>query len=61
VRRWNKRTGLNAVLVFLELNGWSVDDPDGILYEAMVGLACGTQTRSGLAEVFVELSVRVDD
>lgn len=26
----NKRTGLNAALVFLELNGWSVEDLQGV-------------------------------
>src|SRR5688572_17962908 len=33
----NKRTGLNAALVFLDINGWSVDDPQGELYDAMIG------------------------
>lgn len=47
----NKRTGLNAALVFLELNGWTVDDSEGDLYEAIIGLATGAQTKSGLAEV----------
>ena len=33
----NKRTGLNAALVFLELNGWSVDDPNKRLLQAADG------------------------
>lgn len=57
----NKRTGLNAALVFLELNGWTVDDSEGDLYEAIIGLATGAQTKSGLAEVFRSFANRVDD
>lgn len=53
----NKRTGLNAALVFLELNGWTVDDSEGDLYEAIIGLATGAQTKSGLAEVFRVLPI----
>jgi death-on-curing protein len=45
----NKRTGLNAALVFLEINGWSVDDPHEELYDAMIGLAIGTHTKWSLA------------
>ena len=57
----NKRTGLNAALVFLDINGWSVDDPQGELYDAMIGLATGTHTKASLAEVFRRLSQRVND
>lgn len=57
----NKRTGLNTALVFLELNGWTVDDSEGDLYEAIIGLATGAQTKSGLAEVFRSFANRVDD
>lgn len=56
----NKRTGLNAALVFLELNGWSVDDPQGELYGAMIGLATGALNKSGLAEVFQSLAEHAD-
>lgn len=48
----NKRTALNAALVFLEINGWSVDDPRGEFYDAMIGLATGTHTKSSLALAF---------
>ena len=34
----NKRTGLNAALVFLDVNGWLVLDPEERLHEAMLGL-----------------------
>ena len=35
----NKRTALNAALVFLYLNGWDVVDPEMALYEGMSGFA----------------------
>lgn len=57
----NKRTGLNAALVFLEVNGWSVDDPQEELYDAIIGLATGAYTKSSLAEVLRRLSQRVND
>ena len=34
----NKRTALNAAVVFLGLNGFDVVDDEGILYAAMIGL-----------------------
>ncbi|HET9957101.1 MAG TPA: type II toxin-antitoxin system death-on-curing family toxin, partial [Polyangiaceae bacterium] len=41
----NKRTALNAALVFLGINGWEVDDPDGALYDAMIGISEGTMSK----------------
>jgi death on curing protein len=38
----NKRTGLASALVFLEINGVSVRDPQGLLYGSMVAVASGT-------------------
>jgi death on curing protein len=35
----NKRTGLAAALVFLDVNNTVVTDPDGRLYQAMLDLA----------------------
>lgn len=52
----NKRTGLNAALVFLEINGWSVDDPAGELYPAIVGVATRAQTKASLAAILRRLS-----
>lgn len=57
----NKRTGLNAALVFLELNGWSVDDSRGELYTAVIGLAIGTHTKASLADLLRRLSEQSDD
>lgn len=52
----NKRTALGAALIFLELNGKSVADPKGRLYEAMIGLANDKLDKKGLAKMFKELS-----
>jgi death on curing protein len=57
----NKRTGLNAALVFLELNGASVADSGEELYDAIIGLATGTHSKSTLAELFRRLSQPTDD
>jgi death on curing protein len=48
----NKRTGLNAALLFLELNGADLPaDDEGQLYAAMMLVANGKLTRAGLADV----------
>lgn len=52
----NKRTGLNAALVFLDINGWLVLDPDGRLYGATLGLANHTSDKSTLAALLRELA-----
>ena len=46
-----KRTGLASALVFLELNGISIDDPDGLLYQAMIDVASGSLEKLALAEI----------
>jgi len=43
----NKRTALLATLVFLDFNGVAVADPEGRLYEAMLGVAQAEWTRGG--------------
>lgn len=48
----NKRTALASALVFLELNGVSVHDPHGLLYDAMVNVAAGTFAKGDLAYLF---------
>ncbi|MEP7126363.1 MAG: type II toxin-antitoxin system death-on-curing family toxin [Byssovorax sp.] len=48
----NKRTALNAALVFLEINGVHVEDPTMQLYDAMLGLAARTITKGSLADLF---------
>ncbi|PKB84228.1 MAG: death-on-curing protein [SAR202 cluster bacterium Io17-Chloro-G9] len=51
----NKRTGLASALVFLELNGISIDDPEGVLYQAMMDVASGSLEKLALAEMLREL------
>ena len=45
----NKRTALNAAIVFLGLNGFDVVDPDGKLFSAMIGLSSGEWTKQQMA------------
>ena len=52
----NKRTGLVAALVFLELNGIPVDDPKSKLYDAMMDVASRRMDKKGLAEALKKLS-----
>jgi death-on-curing protein len=52
----NKRTGLNAALVFLDLNGWVVTDPEMRLYDAMLALSARQLDKNGLASLFRVLS-----
>ncbi|HUB07164.1 MAG TPA: type II toxin-antitoxin system death-on-curing family toxin [Myxococcales bacterium] len=51
----NKRTALAAALVFLELNGVTIHDPAGRLYDAMIGLAEHTLDKAGLGRLLAEL------
>jgi len=57
----NKRTGLNAALLFLELNGWTVDDPTSELYAAMIGISAKTVSKAAFAEVLRKLSTPSED
>ena len=52
----NKRTGLNAALVFLDINGWLVDDPEMRLYDAMIGFATGAYDKLKFAELLRTLA-----
>jgi death on curing protein len=52
----NKRTALNAALVFLDINGWVVSDPDERLAGAMIGIADGVLDKRGLAVLLQELA-----
>ena len=54
----NKRTALLAALVFLDLNGVAVADPDGRLYAAMIGVAEGKVDKKGLTARLRELTVQ---
>lgn len=48
----NKRTALASALVFLEMNGISIEDPEGKLYDAVTNLASGEMSKKELADVF---------
>jgi death-on-curing protein len=52
----NKRTGLDAALVFLDVNGWLVLDPEERLYDAMIALSARTLDKHGLAALLKELA-----
>lgn len=54
----NKRTGLVAALVFLDLNGVAVLDPQERLYDAMIAIAERRMDKDGLAELLRALSVQ---
>jgi len=51
----NKRTALASALVFLELNGISISDPEGTLYDAMMKLASGKLSKEEFAEILKSL------
>ena len=53
----NKRTGLVAALVFLDLNGVCLDQPSERLYQAMMDLATRKLDKEGLANLLRELAV----
>ena len=52
----NKRAGLAAALVFLDLNGRSVADPEGRLYQALLDIADRKLDKAGLAALLADLA-----
>lgn len=54
----NKRTGLAAALVFLDLNGFTILDLQERLYDAMIAIAERRMDKDGLAELLRELSMQ---
>jgi death-on-curing protein len=52
----NKRTALNAAIVFLGLNGFDVVDDEGMLYVAMIGLSTGEWSKGRMAALLERLS-----
>lgn len=54
----NKRTALLAALVFLDLNGVVIQDPQEVLYDAMIAIAERRLGKVELAKVLRELSQR---
>ena len=51
----NKRTALACALIFLELNGMSLRDPESRLYEAMMDVTTGNLDKPGFADVLRSL------
>ncbi|MGQ9824210.1 MAG: type II toxin-antitoxin system death-on-curing family toxin [Desulfotomaculales bacterium] len=51
----NKRTALVCALVFLELNGITIEDPGDVLYSAVMKLAEGKLSKHELADIFRRL------
>ena len=52
----NKRTGLLAALVFLDINGVEVDAPKGSLYDLTMAVATGQAGKKEVAEFFRRLA-----
>lgn len=52
----NKRAGLAAALVFLDLNGITIADPEGKLYTAMIEIAEKRLGKDGLGGLLRELA-----
>lgn len=52
----NKRTALASALVFLELNGVPLLDPEGSLHEAIIAIASGDLDKFELADALRRLS-----
>ncbi len=56
----NKRTGLLAALVFLELNGVAIRDPHGRLYDTMIAIAERRMDKAELAATLRALAAQVE-
>jgi death-on-curing protein len=51
----NKRTALASALIFLEINGVSIADPEGLLLAAMLKLAQGDLSKKEFSDVLRRL------
>jgi death-on-curing protein len=52
----NKRAGLMAAVVFLDLNGFRLPEPEDVLYLAMLEIAERKMTKAQLANLLRELA-----
>jgi len=52
----NKRVGLNAALLFLDLNGFVILDPEELLFEAMIAIGTRRMTKPELARLLRDLA-----
>jgi death-on-curing protein len=53
----NKRTGLLAAIVFLDLNGVEIADPEGRLYDAMIAIAERRMAKTDLSALLASLAI----
>jgi len=56
----NKRAGLLVALIFLDLNGISIDTPSSRLYEAMMQVAEGKMSKKEITTLFRHLADNPD-
>ena len=49
------RTALASALVFLEINGHEVLDPNGLLYQAMIDISAKKLDKAELTELFKKM------
>ncbi|MFA4974836.1 MAG: type II toxin-antitoxin system death-on-curing family toxin [bacterium] len=54
----NKRTGLLCAVVFLDINGISIDYPDDRLYQAMLDIAEKKMDKKSFADLLHDISNR---
>lgn len=54
----NKRVGLAAALVFLDINGYDFDCPEEKIYRIMMDVAGGKMNKAELTEKFIRYSIR---
>ncbi len=52
----NKRVALVTALVFLEFNGIDINDPKGLLYDAMMNISKGEVGKKQIEQIFRKLS-----
>lgn len=52
----NKRVALASALVFLDLNGIGIEDPNGTLYPLMMGVARGEKSKTEITALLRELA-----
>ncbi len=57
----NKRTALNAALVFLDMNGWIVSDPETLLYQAMIDVSSRALDKHGLGMLLRRLAIAAEE
>ena len=56
----NKRTGLAAMLVFLELNGYSVEEPRHMLVDITLAVASDSMSKAEVAQLLRECAAQSD-